>query len=246
VATRDIKIYINGEQFGSKYSLVQNSSLHLPVMQQAAFMLTIESAQTSGDGGVGAIQLSNAENDVITLGANGYSTYANSFNYTVSGATVYKAAVNGNKDAVILTEVADAVVPANAGIILKGNQGANVTITPAYTATSNFSDNKLVGVVTATTAPGNAYALATNLDEDGLTKFHPCTGIEIPANKAYIVIAANNPSAPDAIRIEFAENGATGINELEGAEKAVKFIENGKLYIQKDGVVYDATGAKVK
>ena len=64
----------------------------------------------------------------------------------------------------------------------------------------------------------------------------------IPAHKAYISIQSNAP----AVRIIFAENGATGINELVGAEKAVKFIENGKLYIQKDGVVYDATGAKVK
>lgn len=179
----------------------------------------------------------------ITLGANGYSTYAADFKYTVSGAEVYKAAYNGS-DVVTLTKVADAVVPANEGIILVGEEGAKVYFAESSESASDFEDNELVGVLTAAAAPANAYALATNLDGDGLTKFHPCTGIEIPANKAYIIINGLNP-AP-SLRIIFAENGATGINELEGAEKAVKFIENGKLYIQKDGVVYDATGAKVK
>lgn len=176
---------------------------------------------------------------VVTLGANGYSTYAADFKYTVSGAEVYKAAYNGS-NAVTLTEVVDAVVPANQGIILKGEEGATVTITPSDETASDFSDNDLIGVVAPLAATEGMYVLSTNA---GITEFNPCqVGLEIPAHKAYISIPSNAP----AVRIIFAENGATGINELEGAEKAVKFIENGKLYIQKDGVVYDATGAKVK
>ena len=175
----------------------------------------------------------------ITLGANGYSTYAAGFAYGVSGATVYKAAYNGS-DVVTLTEVANAVVPANEGIILKGEEGATVTITPSNDDVSDFSGNGLIGVVTPLAASAGMYVLSTNA---GVTEFNPCqAGVMIPAHKAYISIPSNAP----AIRIIFAGNGATGINELEGAEKAVKFIENGKLYIQKDGVVYDATGAKVK
>ena len=44
---------------------------------------------------------------------------------------VYKAAYNEQQNAVVLTEVEDAVVPAGEGIILKGTEGASVTITPS-------------------------------------------------------------------------------------------------------------------
>ena len=57
VAARDIKLYANGIQIGSKVSLAQGKDLKVVVEQASAFMLTIESAQTGGDGGVGAIRL---------------------------------------------------------------------------------------------------------------------------------------------------------------------------------------------
>lgn len=57
VSTRDIKVYINGAQLGDKVSLKKNEKLGLKVSQSAPFILTIASAQTSGDGGVASIQL---------------------------------------------------------------------------------------------------------------------------------------------------------------------------------------------
>ena len=39
---------------------------------------------------------------------------------------------------------------------------------------------------------------------------------------------------------------ATNIENIEANEKAVKFIENGKLLIMKEGVVYDMMGAVVR
>ena len=41
-------------------------------------------------------------------------------------------------------------------------------------------------------------------------------------------------------------NNATDINSIEASEKAVKFFENGQLFIQKNGVVYDMTGRIVR
>ncbi len=179
-----------------------------------------------------------------TLGANGYSTFAAPFKYTVSGAEVYKAAYDEQQNAIVLTEVENAVVPANAGIILKGTEGDVVTITPSNDAASDFAGNELVGVLTPTLAEANWYVLATNLDGDGLTKFHNCqAGITIPANKAYMVIG--EATAP-SIRIIEAGNEATDIQNVEGAENAVKFMENGQLYILKNGVVYDAMGKTVR
>jgi hypothetical protein len=57
VSTRDVRIYINGTEFGDKFSLPKDKKLGLKVEQANPFMLTIKSAQTSGDGGVAGIQL---------------------------------------------------------------------------------------------------------------------------------------------------------------------------------------------
>ena len=180
----------------------------------------------------------------LVLGTNGYSTFAADFAYTVSDdATAYKAHYDAQQGAVVLTEV-EGVIPANTGIILKGEEGAHVTITPSdKEVTADFEDNDLVGVLTPTavTKDDNVYVITTN--EDG-TKFNPCGSVTIPAHKAYMVIEQLPANAP--VRIIFAENNATAIQNLEGDETAVKFIENGKLYIRKNGVVYDATGAVVR
>jgi len=173
----------------------------------------------------------------LTLGTNGYSTFAADFNFTVSGAQAYKAKYQNG--AIVLTEVN--TVAAGEGIILKGTEGATVSIVPAEVA-DDFTDNELVGVLEPVYAEGSYYVLAT-LDNDGITKFHPCPGVEIPANKAFIIIDDVN-NAP--VRIVFAENGATNIEQLDGSEKAVKFFENGNLFFLRNGVVYDATGRVVR
>lgn len=58
---RDVRFYINGVEFGSKTKFVK-TGLTLNVLQPAPFMLTIASAQTSGDGGVAAIRMARQEN----------------------------------------------------------------------------------------------------------------------------------------------------------------------------------------
>lgn len=176
--------------------------------------------------------------DEFVLGANGYSTYANKFKYTVSGATAYTAVYNGS-DAVTLSALAaDAVIPANAGIILKGTEGETVTIMASDDDAVAIANNDLVGVVTPIAATAGMYVLSTNA---GVTAFNPCqVGLEIPAHKAYISISSN---APSIIRI--IEN-ATNIENVEANEEAVKFMQDGKLYIMKNGVLYNAVGAVVK
>ena len=65
---RDVWFYINGVEFGSKTKFVK-AGLTLNVQQSAPFMLTIASAQTSGDGGIAAIRMArkpNSETDIET------------------------------------------------------------------------------------------------------------------------------------------------------------------------------------
>ncbi|MBR4546718.1 MAG: hypothetical protein IKO66_01575 [Paludibacteraceae bacterium] len=67
------------------------------------------------------------------------------------------------------------------------------------------------------------------------------------AHKAYLALLENF-LAPEflAPAILFNENNATNIENVEGQEKAVKFIENGQIFIRKDGVVYDAMGRVIR
>jgi predicted heme/steroid binding protein len=54
--------------------------------------------------------------------------------------------------------------------------------------------------------------------------------------------------APSALRIVEAENTSTdlsNVQEFEGSN-VQKFVENGKLYILREGVVYDVTGKVVR
>ena len=73
----------------------------------------------------------------------------------------------------------------------------------------------------------------------------------IYANRAFIEMnrVPNLDSAPSAPAMHFVideSNGATSVDAIEASKKAVKFIENGKLFIQKNGVVYDTTGRVVR
>ena len=76
------------------------------------------------------------------------------------------------------------------------------------------------------------------------------SGCSITNGRAYIkmneVPVTAAPSAPSAIRLDLEENGATSIDAIEASEKAVKFIENGQMYILRGGIKYDATGRVVK
>ena len=77
----------------------------------------------------------------------------------------------------------------------------------------------------------------------------------IPVEAGNVEISALRPysATPDAIqyvrfyKIQFSTDPiATGINNAEEAIKAVKVIRNGQLFIEKNGVLFNAQGAVVK
>lgn len=63
------------------------------------------------------------------------------------------------------------------------------------------------------------------------------------AHKAFLAVPTGS-EAPE--RILFINNDATNINNIEGQEQAVKFIQNGQMFIKKNGVTYDALGRVVR
>lgn len=169
----------------------------------------------------------------VTLGTNGWSTFCAPYAFTVSGATAYKVSADYVNNTATLVEETGAI-PAGAGIILKGTEGANVTITPVASAAA-LVGNDLLG----TTAPTVADALVLGTVE-GTTGFYSFSGT-IPAGKAYLAAPAGAP----ALRIIEEGNTATALENIE-AEQTVKFIENGQLIIIKNGIRYNALGQIVK
>lgn len=129
-------------------------------------------------------------------------------------------------------------------------QGAvpgTLTIT-CGTAASEISNNRgLIGTyVQGTIASGENYYIV----QGGVVKAVDDGAVNIAANRAYIdkdEVDKLTPSlAPTLRELPFAPQSPTDIQSVEANEKAVKFFENGKLLILREGVVYDATGRIVR
>ena len=78
--------------------------------------------------------------------------------------------------------------------------------------------------------------------------YWPDADVTVHAFRAYFVVDLGASAAPE-LRIVTNLNDATGVAEVRGQMsdvRAEKFIENGVLYILRDGVVYDALGRIIK
>ena len=196
-------------------------------------------------------------NNSITLNnvdgaANGFSTFCSPNNFTVSGATAYKASIADNK--LTLTEVTG-VIPANEGVILAGTTGATATI--AYTnstATADMKDNDLKGttarVLTSTLKGEYDHFLAFQKTTNTFKEYN---GTNFPANKAYVVTndapsrefemifsdQDNNEQGTetDGIAGVEAEKNANVAYNLAGQKVGKDYkgivIVNGKKYVRK-------------
>ena len=154
------------------------------------------------------------------------------------GVTAYKGAISGTD--VILTPIGQSNIPAGVGVILKADETTSYTFS-STTATA-IDGNSLMGTIQrkARNDVKTTYALSTINDEQ---LFYTYVGGYIPANKAYFETSA--VFAP-GYRIVEGDNNATSIDNFESSEDGIKFIQNGKLFIKKNGVVYDMMGTIVK
>ena len=179
----------------------------------------------------------------LSLTAGKWASFCPSIDVTIpSGVTAYKGAVSGS-DA-ILTDIEQSTVNAGVGVILKAS--ADGTYTFSSTSGAAFDGNALQGTTVRKARNLSKVTYALYTDGEGVQKFTKYVGDYIPTNKAYFELEGEVSLAPDAFRIVDGEDEATDIKAFEASDKAMKFIENGKLYIQKNDVVYDATGRIVK
>ena len=192
------------------------------------------------------------------IGASGWTTFSshevlNLASMTASTGSVeafYASSVNAS--GVTMTPTT-ATIAAGQGIMLKGTAGATITITIANTSGSTLSGNLLRGckdgaVVNYDSNSSYNYVMV-NVNGDPtfqLIEEGDYGTVLIPSGKAYLSLTSAPGGAPSAIRIIDEEENATNIQSIEAGEKAVKFVENGKLLIMREGVVYDATGRAIR
>ena len=165
---------------------------------------------------------------------------------------MYKAALNQEGDALVLTAL-EGVIPANSAVILKGTAEGTAAISYSNeTPTANMEGNILEGTSERVTTESlkteetnTLYAFNKNA-----SVFMPYTGEYFPAGKAFFQTATSPQQVPSAIRIEQENHTATDMEIVEGQKSKVKdrgekFIRDGVLYILYDGLLYDALGRKI-
>lgn len=155
----------------------------------------------------------------VTIGKGGYSTFVSESNMAVPvGVTAYYATA-ANDNAVALEEITDGVIPAGAGVVLKGEEGKTYTFAETDAKASELAGNLMVGVADASTFTndGHVYVIAT---VDGVTAFYQYTGTTFPEGKAYL----NMPGASVA-KVKIVGN-ATGINSVSESKSMSESIYN--------------------
>lgn len=210
----------------------------------------------------------------IIIGEEGkrtYSTQGKILNFSGTGIIpyyIYPEGVVANSGQVVLTKT-DATTPVlwnYCGAILIGSQGkyeipvyirsGDDDYTGCPTFVESVSQNCMKGGgdystnVAASTEGSYRYIFAK--DGSGNIGFYKLTDTDhtLAAHKAYLETSADvtpdGPGAP-AIHLVFdEENGATALEQFEANDEVLKFIENGQLFIRKNGVTYDLMGRTVK
>ena len=186
-----------------------------------------------------------------------YATYHNFSNAYVMPAGLEGIVVADNEGATLTLNTAynaGDIVPAHEPLILHAadiDENTNFSLYLSYTA-SEPKTNMLKGLAAngTTTGEGKHYHLSYDTEDPaGTVGFYYGAAdgnpFSLNADKAYLVIPAGS-SAPSRFLLNEEENNATNVENIEANEKAVKFIENGRILIKKNGIVYDALGRIVK
>ncbi len=151
-------------------------------------------------------------------------------------------AVEKNGEALVLSKITDGIIPAATGVILyngtSNTKNFQLTVT-TETSGTYFADNMLhPAVAWLSSYSGGAYVLVGN-------EMYLYTGLKMKANKAFLTLPAADPNfAPKRIQLVFDETQA--VDNVETTIEAVKFMENGQLFIRRGENIYNVQGQIVK
>ncbi len=161
----------------------------------------------------------------------------------------YTATVSGDKMLLKKVAVPGDILPAATAVVLRASQ-ANFTLTPSAASSVSVENNALRGTDVNMEVPSDhCYVLS---GADGFVGFYPLSApYTLSAHKAFIDLdnlPGGAKNAPRRLRFVLSEEQtATGIEDVQGDNvQSTKVLENGVLYIIKNGVRYNAQGQIVK
>ena len=184
----------------------------------------------------------------VTVSAAGWASLALPFEVTIpaeSGVVAYTAQ-RVDADMLVLSEITDGVIPANEGVILGKEGGADVKLAITHNGKAKIEGNKLVGATAKRIGfdAESTYALA--LDETGEVAFLR-NGLEcIPANKAYLL--AEEVPSQTTTKLSFNFGTVNGINDAvaEDAQAETYYDLNGRVVLYPhNGIFVTKSGEKV-
>ena len=163
-----------------------------------------------------------------TISAAGYATYCSPYALDFSNVTGLKAYIaDANGAAVSFTQVQD--VPANTGVLLKGEAG-EYNIAVAASSETNVANNAFIGVLENTQVAAGAFVLMNG--DLGVGFYKTTQEFTVGANTAYL------PALPGGARFfGFDSNVSTSINTVAAEQ------HNGEVYnLQGQRIVAPAKG----
>lgn len=182
----------------------------------------------------------------VTVGDSKYATYCSNegLDFSASDVKAYTAKVDGNK--VVLTQVANDIVPANTGVILYCETAGNYDI-PVIKTSATVSDNEMVGVTESTSVAWTTDDKYYNyILQNGV--FNNANGGNLKANRAYLH-TTYDVTAPGARALVMVFDGeTTGIkdNKRETITNSREFYNlNGQRVAQPTKGLYIVNGNKV-
>lgn len=185
----------------------------------------------------------------------GWATFASPVKVAVpSGLTAYKATYsNEGGDEQLVLDAVSGAIPANEGVLLRGEADHVYTFSPTNDAAGDYTGNALVGCpvrtdITSVAASKDIFCLRYS-EIFQITGFYLYSGQYIAAGKAYLPLPKEAPSSAPR-RLRFVVNSSQSTTEIgnvdEDTVSASKFMENGQIYIQRGDAVYTIQGVRVK
>ena len=125
-----------------------------------------------------------------------------------------------------------------------------IPVVEMFTVTLGTYDHGTVAIIEPN--EGNKYAegaevrLSVTPDEGYELEAISLEGIDLAIPVVDGVASFNMPAQDVTVLATFKQTGGQGFDNIDASMKATKRIINGKLFIEKNGKLYDAQGAMVK
>ena len=180
-----------------------------------------EKADMGGDKfGVQEIWINREKSKKVSIGSTGYATFSGAtYDYAVPAECEAFVASSFADDVITISKIANGIIPANTGVLLKGAKGT-YTLTAQAAAetvgTNLFKANVKEKVMTETETIDEVDYTNFILvpDGEGGVKFAKVSGGTLGANKSYLQLPTDDVKARE-LSISFDDGETTGISEIE-------------------------------